>query len=91
MGYKMATLQAAPPPQKSHKRTRKPNSDYPQMLPQTGHIRVNQVAVFVPFSTSTIWRKVRAGKFPKPYILSERITAWKVEEVRAWIEAQKRA
>lgn len=83
----MATLQTAPTPQKYHKRTRKPPSDYPQLLPQTGHIRVNQVAVFVPFSTSTIWRKVRAGKFPKPVKLSDRITAWRVEDVRNWIES----
>jgi predicted DNA-binding transcriptional regulator AlpA len=29
---------------------------------------------------------VNAGKFPAPVKLSERITAWRVEEVREWIE-----
>jgi len=29
--------------------------------------------------------QVRMNKFPQPVKLSARITAWKVEEVRAWI------
>jgi predicted DNA-binding transcriptional regulator AlpA len=43
----------------------------------------------VPFSPATLWRKVRSGGFPKPIKLSENITAWRYEEVQAWIEAQK--
>ncbi|WP_173026105.1 AlpA family transcriptional regulator [Acidovorax sp. SRB_14] len=39
----------------------------------------------LPFSAPTLWRKVKAGTFPKPIKLSERITAWKVGDVRAWI------
>lgn len=39
----------------------------------------------LPFSAPTLWRKVKAGTFPKPHRLSERVTAWKVGEVRAWI------
>ncbi len=42
----------------------------------------------LPFSPATFWRKVKEGAFPKPIKLSERVTAWKVGEVRAWIEAQ---
>lgn len=42
----------------------------------------------LPFSAPTLWRKVKAGSFPAPIKLSERVTAWKVGEVRAWIEAQ---
>jgi prophage regulatory protein len=34
------------------------------------------------------WRKVKNGSFVKPYKLSERVTAWKVGEVRAWMAAQ---
>lgn len=41
----------------------------------------------VPFSPTTLWRKVRSGDFPKPIKLSENITAW-WEDVEAWIEAQ---
>ena len=42
----------------------------------------------LPFSAPTLWRKVKAGTFPRPIKLSERITAWKVGDVREWIEAQ---
>lgn len=42
----------------------------------------------LPVSASTLWRYVKAGKFPKPIKLSERVTAWRSEDIRAWIDAQ---
>jgi predicted DNA-binding transcriptional regulator AlpA len=55
-------------------------------LPETGYIRQSQLIPFiVPFSGPTLWRKVKAGTFPNPVKLSSRVTAWKVEEVRAWL------
>ena len=42
----------------------------------------------LPFSAPTLWRKVKAGTFPRPIKLSERVTAFKVGEVRAWMTAQ---
>jgi prophage regulatory protein len=42
----------------------------------------------LPFSAPTLWRKVKAGTFPRPIKLSNRITCWKVGEVRAWIDSQ---
>ena len=45
----------------------------------------------LPFSSPTLWRKVKAGTFPKPVKLSERVTAWKVGDVRAWLLAQEAA
>ena len=45
----------------------------------------------LPFSAPTLWRKVKAGTFVKPYKLSARVTAWKVGEVRAWMAAQATA
>lgn len=42
----------------------------------------------LPFSPATFWRKVKDGTFPKPVKLGQRITAWKVGEVRAWIASQ---
>ena len=47
------------------------------------------VAAPLPFSAPTLWRKVREGTFCRPYKLSERVTAWKVGEVRAWMAAQE--
>jgi prophage regulatory protein len=45
----------------------------------------------LPFSAPTLWRKVKAGTFPKPIKLSERVTAWNVGAVRAWLLAQEAA
>jgi predicted DNA-binding transcriptional regulator AlpA len=51
-------------------------------LPATGYMRQSQLipAIF-PFSSATLWRKVKAGTFPKPVKLGPRITAWRVEEI----------
>ena len=45
----------------------------------------------LPFSPATFWRLVASHKFPKPTKLSERVTAWKVGEVRAWLNQQAAA
>ena len=45
----------------------------------------------LPFSAATLWRKVKAGTFCKPYKISNRVTAFKVGEVRAWMTAQTQA
>ena len=45
----------------------------------------------LPFSAPTLWRKVKAGTFPKPTKLSQRVTAFNVGEVRAWMTAQATA
>ena len=45
----------------------------------------------LPFSAPTLWRMVAAGTFPKPIKLSERVTAWNVGAVRAWMNAQAAA
>lgn len=45
----------------------------------------------VPFSSATLWRKVGDGTFPKPVKLSERVTAWRVEDVRRWLDEKAAA
>ena len=57
-------------------------------LPETGFLRQPQVLVFVPISRSTLWRRIQAGTFPGPVKLSARVTAWRAEDVRRWIEQQ---
>lgn len=39
------------------------------------------------FSNSTLWRKSADGSFPKPVKLSARVTAWRVGDIRAWMDA----
>jgi prophage regulatory protein len=38
------------------------------------------------FSAPTLWRMVAAGTFPKPIKISAQITAWRVSEVRDWLD-----
>jgi len=45
-----------------------------------------QYPVPLPFSSATLWRKVAAGTFPKPVKLSNRVTAWRMAEVRAYLQ-----
>lgn len=58
-------------------------------LPASGYIRQAQlIPHVVPFSSATLWRKCKAGQFPKPVKLSERVTAWNCGAVRRWLEQQ---
>lgn len=58
-------------------------------LPESGFVRQAQlIPAIVPFSNSTLWRKVKSGQFPKPVKLTERITAWRCEDVRAWMQSR---
>ena len=66
-------------------------------LPDSAYIREAQlvqspkrpgVPAPLPFSAPTLWRKVKAGTFPKPVKLSERVTGFQVGAVRAWMTAQ---
>ena len=67
-------------------------------LPETGYLRLPQIvgkpatdtapaipAIF-PVCRSTWWAGVKAGRYPQPVKLGERITAWRVEDIRALIE-----
>jgi len=54
----------------------------------TGFLRQPQVLSFVPISKSTLWRRVHARTFPEPVKLSERVTVWRAEDIRRWIEQQ---
>jgi prophage regulatory protein len=57
-------------------------------LPATGFMRQPQVLEVVPFSAATLWRKCNIGQFPKPVKLSERVTAWRVGDVRQFLALQ---
>lgn len=55
-------------------------------LPETGFVRQKLLLRVIPFSKTTLWRRVQAGEFPKPVRLSEGITAWRAEDLRQWIQ-----
>lgn len=39
---------------------------------------------YVPFSAATLWRLIRAGKFPRPVKVTNQITAWRTSEINEW-------
>lgn len=45
----------------------------------------------LPISSSTLWRWINEGKFPRPRKLGEKTTVWRAGDVRAWIAAQPQA
>jgi hypothetical protein len=66
-------------------------------LPETGYVRLPQIIgnpkadppipPVIPVSKSTWWAGIKSGRYPKPVrTLGPRITAWKVEDIRALIE-----
>ncbi|GAB6178104.1 hypothetical protein JCM16814_29950 [Desulfobaculum senezii] len=62
------------------------NTQRTPVLPETGLLRVNQVLQFIPISRSGWWAGVKSGRYPQPVKLSERVTAWRAEDIRALIE-----
>lgn len=69
-------------------------------LPDSAFIRESQLVQSpkrpgtpapLPFSAPTLWRKVKAGTFPAPVKLSERVTGFNVGAVRAWMAEQTAA
>jgi prophage regulatory protein len=51
-------------------------------------LRVREVVPMVGFSKATLYRRIRAGTFPRPIALSLQITAFLDGEVFAWMDAQ---
>lgn len=66
-------------------------------LPETGYLRLKQiigdrksippVPALIPVGKSTWWAGVKSGRYPQPVRgLGERITAWRVEDIRTLIQ-----
>ncbi len=54
-------------------------------LPVDGFVRQPQVLRLVPFSSATLWRRIAAGRVPRPVKLGDRITAWRVADIRQFM------
>ncbi len=63
-------------------------------LPETGFVRINQIVkipnqttpAIIPVSRSSWLAGVKSGKYPKPVKIGERMTAWRVSDIRDLIE-----
>lgn len=55
-------------------------------LPDAGLVRLPDILRIYPVSRSTWWAGVKSGRYPRSVKLGPRITAWRVEDIRALIE-----
>lgn len=55
--------------------------------PQIGYIKIDKILEIFPVSRSVFWAGVKSGKYPKPYKLSDRCTAWKIKDIHALLES----
>ena len=65
-------------------------------FPEFGFVRLKQiigdpnanppVPAVIPVSKSTWWQGVKDGRFPESVKLSPRTTAWRAEDIRAFVE-----
>jgi prophage regulatory protein len=66
-------------------------------IPSTGYLRINQILgnpktnpptpPLIPICRSSWWQGVKDGRFPRPIKLGPKTTCWRVEDIRALIEA----
>lgn len=55
-------------------------------------LRVPDVASFLGCGVATVWRRTKDDPtFPKPIKLSERVTVWKLSELKAWVDSRRQA
>ena len=50
------------------------------------YLRLKDVLRLYPVSKSTWWLGIEQGRYPKPFKLSTRITAWKVSDIQKLLQ-----
>ena len=58
-------------------------------LPEDGFVREKALVGpdgLIPISRSALWEWVRKGTFPAPVKLGPRVTAWRVQDVRQFLD-----
>lgn len=72
-------------PQHTHQYIYKSTPSY--TLPNDGFVRLRHILQAIPISKSTWWAGVKTGRYPQPVrTLGQRITAWRVEDIRELIK-----
>ena len=66
----------------------KPSTTF-DALPDMALIQLRPLINFkvIPYSATTIWRKCRSGEFPSPIKVSAGITAWRVGDIRNYLNS----
>jgi prophage regulatory protein len=65
-------------------------------FPETGYVRLSQIIgnskadppipAVIPVSKSTWYAGIKEGRYPSPVKLGERVSAWRVQDIRALCE-----
>lgn len=55
---------------------------------QAALLRVPDLCEMLGVSRKTLWAWRRAGTFPEPVRLGERLIAWRPEDITRWLEDQ---
>jgi len=57
-------------------------------LPDVALIQLRPLLQYkvIPYSATTVWRLCRTGKFPRPIKVSSGITAWRVGDIRKYLD-----
>ncbi len=66
-----------------------PDSAYLRERQLVGDTRDPSCPKLLPVSRSTLWRMVKAGRFPAPHKLGPNTTAWRCGEVRSYLMGGK--
>lgn len=57
------------------------------ILRESGFVRLPTILQVIPVSKSTWWAGVKSGRYPKSVKLGKRITAWRVGDIRSFIDS----
>ena len=53
-------------------------------------LRPSEVTARTGLSRTTIWRHVRAGTFPAPFVLGKASIGWPESAITAWLDSRPR-
>lgn len=54
-------------------------------------LRLPEVKYLSGYCRTSIYEKIKAGKFPKPYPLGARAVGWLSEDIEDWVESRIKA
>lgn len=55
------------------------------------YLRLSQIVpAILPVSRVTVWRWIKAGRFPAPLKLGDKVVVWKVSTVREWMATSEK-
>lgn len=74
-----------------NEQNRSMNDLIPHSAPMTNVVAINRKELLnkVPLSDRTIFDMEKRGEFPQRFCLSNRVVAWDLAEVNAWLESRK--